>query len=354
MSKVINKTYVILKINGTAKANIFKMVERYRKPDTIIGTTTSSLPLDAIAEGRSDSFKKNFLSTHFYNPPGKMLACEIAGTEWTCPEVYDFMAQFLKKRLQRKIIHVNNCPAFAGNRIAFVLFNRITSFAQEYGVEMIDYLIGSYTGRLMPPLATIDLVGLDIHKAIIRSLQEYTNDYFHDTLTLPDYIDKMIEAGLIGNKAGGGFYKKEESGKRLFYDPESGEYIPAIDPHVVFVEKAKRLIHLGMYEEAFDVIKTAKGAEAQIVREVLCTYAAYSYALIGTVTDPSQGIEGIDKVMCYGFNWAPPSTIVNMLGGKEEMVRLLQESGIAVPEALSEQTVLSNNISNSGKYFIAR
>lgn len=337
-----------------AKADIFKMVERYRRDKTIIGSTTSSLPLDAIVEGRSESFKKNFLSTHFYNPPGKMLACEIAGTEWTSPEVYDFMAQFLEKRLQRKIIHVNNCPAFAGNRIAFVLFNRITSFAQEYGTEMIDYLIGSYTGRLMPPLATIDLVGLDIHKAIIKSLQKYTNDYFHDTLILPDYIDKMIEAGFIGNKAGGGFYKKEESGKCLYYDPETDEYIPAIDPHVVFVEKAKRLIHLGMYEEAFDVIKTAKGTEAEIVREVLCTYVAYSYALVGEVTDESQGIKGIDKVMCYGFNWAPPSTIVKMMGGKEETIRLLQESGIAVPKALSEQTESPNNISNSGKYFIAR
>jgi len=336
------------------KRNIFRMVERYRRPDTIIGSTTSSLPLNAIAEGRSDSFKKNFLSTHFYNPPGKMLACEIAGTEWTSPEIYNFMARFLEKRLQRKIVHVNNSPAFAGNRIAFLLFNRITSFVEEYGTEMIDYLIGSYTGRLMPPLATIDLVGLDIHKAIVRSLQEYTNDHFHDTLILPDYIDKMIEAGFIGNKAGGGFYKKEESGKRLYYDPETDEYIPAIEPHVVFVEKAKRLIHLGMYEEAFGVIKTAKGTEAEIVREILCTYVAYSYALVGEVTDPSQGIEGIDKVMCYGFNWAPPSTIVKMIGGNEEMIRLLQESGIAVPESLSEQTALSGNISNAGKYFIAR
>jgi 3-hydroxyacyl-CoA dehydrogenase len=171
------------------KRKIYKMVERYRDTDTIVSSTTSSLPLDALVEGRSDSFKKNFMSTHFYNPPGKMLACEITKTEWTDPQVYDLVQQFLEERLRRKVIHVNNIAAFAGNRIAFVLFNEITALAHEYGVEIMDYLLGPYTGRLMPPLATIDLVGLDIHRAIIHSLKLHTNDYLHDTLVMPDYIN---------------------------------------------------------------------------------------------------------------------------------------------------------------------
>ena len=336
------------------KQKIFRMVERYRKPDTIIGSTTSSLPLTALAEGRSESFRKNFLSIHFYNPPGKMLACEIAGTDDTDAEVYDFVKVFLEKELRRVIIPVKNIPGFAGNRIAFLLFNRITSLAGEHGVERMDYLIGPYTGRLMPPLATIDLVGLDIHRAIIHSLRQHTHDYLHDNLVLPDYINKMIDSGLLGNKTKGGFYKKLESGRRVFFDPETGEYIPAIEPHVAFVEKAKSFIHLGMYKEAFDVFKKAKGTEAEIVREILCTYVAYAYSLIGHVTESDYGIDGIDKVMCYGFNWAPPGTILNMLGGSKEVIRLLEESNGIVPEALKAQGISSNKISNSGKYFIAR
>lgn len=340
--------------NLEVKRKIYQMVERYRRPNTIIGSTTSSLPLNVLAEDRPDSFKKNFLSTHFYNPPGKMLACEIAGTEWTDPQVYDIVQQFLEKQLRRKIIHVNNIPAFAGNRIAFVLFNRITALAEEHGVEIMDYLLGPYTGRLMPPLATIDLVGLDIHRAIIHSLQQHTHDYLHDTLVLPDYINKMIDGGLLGNKTKSGFYKKQESGKLTFFDSETCEYIPAIEPHVAFVEQAKRFIHLGMYSEAFDTIKKAKSHEAEIVKEILCTYVAYAYSLIGQVTDSSYGIEGIDRVMCYGFNWAPPSTIANMLGGSDEVIKLLEESNYTVPEILKEQSTLQNKISNSGKYFIAR
>ena len=340
--------------NLEVKKKMYEMVERYRKPDAIIGSTTSSLPLNALVEDRSDSFKENFLSTHFYNPPGKMLACEVAGTEWTNPQVYNFIQQFLEKQLRRKIIHVNNIPAFAGNRIAFTLFNRITVLVEEYGVEIMDYLLGPYTGRLMPPLATIDLVGLDIHRAIIHSLQQHTHDYLHDTLAIPEYINKMIGAGLLGNKAKGGFYKKQESGKLTFFDPDTSEYIPAIEPHIAFVEKAKRFIRIGMYKEAFDIIKRTRGSEAEIVKEILCTYVAYAYSLIGQVTESGYGIEGIDKVMCYGFNWAPPSTIVDMLGSNKEVIILLEENNCAIPQALKENVRSLNKIPNSGKYFIAR
>ena len=137
------------------KRQMYELVERYRKPDTIVGTTTSSLLLSDLSHGRSESFRKNFLSTHFYNPPGKMLACEIASQSETAPEVYNLVKDFLEHKLQRIVIPVNETAGFAGNRIAFLLFNRITKLAEEHGAEMMDYLIGPYTGRLMPPLATV-------------------------------------------------------------------------------------------------------------------------------------------------------------------------------------------------------
>jgi len=340
--------------NLEIKRKIYQKVERHRKPETIIGTTTSSLPLNTLAEERSESFKRNFLSTHFYNPPGKMLACEIAGTDDTDPNVYSFMKDFLKNELRRVIIPVNNVPGFAGNRIAFVLFNRITSLAEKYGIEMLDYLIGPYTGRLMPPLATIDVVGLDIHKAIIQSLRENTHDEIHESLVLPSYINKMIDEGLLGNKTRAGFYKKLESGKRLFIDPTTCDYVPAIEPHVAFVEKAKNLIHLGRYREAFDAIRIARGKEAEIVLEILCMYVSYSYSRIGEVTSQEYGIDGIDTVMSSGFNWAGPSVIVEMLGGKETVIGLLEQRGFEVPQAFANARESEQKILSSWKYFIAR
>jgi 3-hydroxyacyl-CoA dehydrogenase len=336
------------------KKLIYKKITPYLRPDTIISSTTSSLPLDKIAEALPKEMQCNFLSTHFYNPPGKMLACEIACLDRTNPEVYNFMKDFLEKKLRRSVIPVKNIAGFAGNRIAFLLFGRITQMVSDYGTEMMDYLIGPYTGRLMAPLATLDLVGLDIHKAIIESLRNNTNDQMHDLFALPDYIDTMIEKGLLGNKTKAGFYKRLEGGRKLFFDPATGDYIPAVQPHIGFVEQAKHLIHLGMYREAFETIKNARGKEADIVTDILCMYISYAYNRIGGVTDAKYGINGIDKVMSAGFHWAPPSLILNLLGGKKEVSKMLNQKGQAAPAQLQDTDNMELQIIESGKYLVAR
>jgi 3-hydroxyacyl-CoA dehydrogenase len=338
------------------KQRMYEMIDGHKRPDAIVSSTTSSLPLENLPQGRSEDFKRNFLSTHFYNPPGKMLACEITGQSDTDPEVVDFMKDFLEHWLRRVVIPVKNVAGFAGNRIAFLLFNRITTLAAVYGVEVMDYLIGPYTGRQMPPLATIDLVGLDIHKAIVENLYNNTNDEMRHSLVLPDYVNKMIENGSLGNKtpAKGGFYKKLESGKSVFLDPVTCEYVPAIEPHIAFVEKAKHLIHMGMYREAFETIKVASGREAEIVKDILCVYIVYSYSRIGEVTGRKFGIDGIDRVMSFGFHWAPPSLIVNMLGGKEYVIELLEKKDFNVPDSLKNSSDKTSQIPGAGKYFSAR
>ena len=335
------------------KRQMYEKIEPYLHPNIIISTTTSSLPLDGLIKDRSEIFRKNFLSTHFYNPPGKMLASEIAGTDSTDKGIYSFMKDFLRQRLGRIVIPTKNLAGFAGNRIAFLLFSKITQLAEEYGTEMMDYLIGPYTGRLMPPLATIDLVGLDIHRAIVNNLHENTNDELHDSFVLPAFIETMIKNGLLGNKTGAGFYKKLDGGKILYYDPASNDYIPAVMPHLVFVEQAKRLIHLGMYREAFEIIKNAHEKEADIVRDILYTYITYSYSRIGEVTDEQFGIDGIDSVMSSGFHWASPSLILNLLGGPEEVAKTMLKLSLKVPNRLYNKTDTMLQILDSGKYFVS-
>jgi len=338
------------------KQRMYEWVDEYRKPESVVSTVTSSLVLEELPQGRSESFRNHFLSTHFYNPPGKMPACEISGQSHTDPAVVQNMTDFLEKRLRRAVIPVKPTAAFAGNRIAFLLFARIVELAGEVGVEMMDYLIGPYTGRIMAPLATIDLVGLDIHRAIIQSLRENTHDAMHETLTIPEYLDTMIQMGCLGRKAGnrGGFYKRRESGQYEFFDPDTCNFIPTFKPHIRFVEKAKNFIHLGRYRPAFDTIAKAKGTEANIVQEILATYISYAYMLVGKVTEERYGISGIDRVMTTGFNWAGPSMIVNMLGGEETAIELLEANGLTIPDALREDTLSEQYHFNAGKYFPAR
>jgi len=282
-----------------------------------------------------------------------MLACEVARTEATDSSVYDFILSFLEQRLRRVVVPVHNTPAFAGNRIAFVLFDRIVHLVELYGVEMMDYLVGPYTGRLMPPLATLDLVGIDVYIAIINSLKENAGE---DGKSLSDqkYIKEMISNGLLGKKSGRGFYRLLENGSHAFYDPNSHEYVPGIKPHVRFVEKAKQYIHYGRYKEAFDAIRSAKGTEADVVKDILARYLHLAFSLVGVVTEEKYGISCIDRVMAFGFNWAPPGVLVGLVGGKKAAAEFLSEMGLCVPTGLEdEDSAVDQALLSHGRYFVA-
>ena len=109
-----------------------------------------------------------------------------------------------------------------------------------------------------------------------------------------------------------------------------------------------------MYQQAFDVIKNSHGKEADIVMDILCTYISYAYSRIGEVTDEEYGINGIDKVMSTGFHWASPSLILNLLGGKKEVSKMLIQKGLIVPSSLEDTDNEELQILQSGKFFIAR
>jgi 3-hydroxyacyl-CoA dehydrogenase len=174
-----------------------------------------------------------------------------------------------------------------------------------------------------------------------------------DSLILPDYITKMIEEGLLGNKTRSGFYKKGEDGRMMFFDPSSFQYIYSREPNIDFVEKAKHLIHMGMYKEAFDGIKSAECKEAQIVMNILCTYISYSYSRIGEVTRSEYGTDGIDRVMSGGYHWASPSLILTMLGGGQTVRELLKQHSLVVPDRLEDVPDAAGAILKSGKFFVA-
>ena len=88
----------------------------------------------------------------------------------------------LTKRLGRKVIVTKDMPAFVGNRVGFKVLNETAQLAAEHGVAYIDYLIGPHTGRAMAPLATVDLVGWDVHKAIVDNVHANCKDEAHESL----------------------------------------------------------------------------------------------------------------------------------------------------------------------------
>ena len=340
------------------KREIFERVDRVRREDSVIATVTSGLSINQLAEGRSESFRANFLGWHFFNPPNVIVGTELIAGKATDPKLVDFIELFSEKRLGRVMIRTADTAGFAGNRIGFKVLNEVCQLAEEHGPLLVDRIIGPHTGRALPPLATVDLVGWDIHRAIVDNIYENAADEAHDTLALPGFMAHLMERGTLGRKTGRGFTMRD-GGRTLALDPKTGDYTPVAEitlPDLSYIDEVTRLHRLGDYRAGMQRLLEAPGPYAALARKVVAGYVSYAFHRVGEVTDT---ILGIDLIMGLGFNWAPPSVLVDTLG-PEATVRMMEESAVAVPECLREavrtggpERFFTDRRVNVGKFFVA-
>ncbi|MCP4039215.1 MAG: 3-hydroxyacyl-CoA dehydrogenase family protein, partial [bacterium] len=340
------------------KKAIFDRVEAVRREDSIVATVTSGLSINALCEGRNESFRRNFLGLHFFNPPNVIVGTELISGDDTDPELVDFIEAYSRARLGREIVRTADTPAFAGNRVGFKVLNEAAQLAEEHGPVLIDRLVGPYTGRAMTPLATIDLVGWDIHRAIVDNVYEKTQDEAHETNKLPAYMDKLMERGVLGNKTGRGFFWKEDKVRHVL-DPVSGDYKPEAEislPDLSYIDDVSALYSQGRYAEGIQIFLTADGDHAALARKVIAGYISYAFHRVGEVTET---IDGIDRIMGMGFNWAPPSVLVDAMGA-QSAVEMIDKAGLPVPAILEEaarsgssERFFQHPHINPGRFFVA-
>src|SRR5579872_895755 len=167
LAKVADCDWIIEAVteNLEIKRSLWGKVEKLRKPHSIVSTNTSGIPLHQIVEGFSESFRKHFLGTHFFNPPRYLHLLEVIPGPDTDPAILEFVSRFGEKRLGKGIVPCKDTPNFIGNRVGFFLLGTIAKIAleDEYSVEEVDALTGSLIG--LPNSATfrlLDIVGLDV------------------------------------------------------------------------------------------------------------------------------------------------------------------------------------------------
>jgi len=338
------------------KQAMFDRVEKARRDDAIVATVTSGLSINALCEGRGDSFRRHFLGLHFFNPPNVIVGTELIAGRDTDPDVVDFVEAFSRMRLGREMVRTHDTPGFAGNRVGFKVLNEAAQLAETLGPALVDKVIGPYTGRAMTPLATIDLVGWDIHRAIVDNVYEQCDDEARETNKLPDYMARLMDKGVLGDKSGGGFFKRD--GKtRLALDISSGDYHPideASFPELGYIDEVGTLYAQGRYAEGMQLFLTSDNEYAKIARKVIGGYISYAYHRVGEAAD---GINEIDRIVGTGFNWGPPSVLVDTMT-PAGATRMIEEAGLPVPQALAAigadagQTFQHPHI-NIGKFFVA-
>lgn len=329
------------------KREFFAKVDRYRNPASLVATNSSGLSIAGMSRGFSDSFRRNFLGIHTYNPPHILVGTEVIPNPDTDPEVLDRTVRMLTKRLGRKVVVVRDRPAFIGNRVGVKVMNEAAHLAVEHGVAFIDYLLGPHTGRAMAPLHTLDLIGWDVYKAIADNVYLNCEEDGPRFFKLPDYVEKGIAEGRLGDKTPelGGFYRSR-NGTAEVLDPKTGGYQPLNPPERIdFVEQMKELHRVGKYPEALAVLAEARGPEADLARRVVLGYVSYALNRVGEV---AYCAADVDTIMTFGFNWAPPTVLVDLFGARA-VVDMLRRYELTVPPVVEEAAARGGRLFAGGR-----
>ena len=178
-----------------AKQELFERMRARLDDGAVLGTTTSSLPVAALAE--ASGRPERFVGFHVFNPVARMELIELAFPDRAAPDTRD-RARALAAALHKRAVEVPDCAGFVVNRLLFPFLFDAVRFADEHGMAAadVDACMTLGAGHPMGPLALLDYVGLDVSLAIGESLG----------VEVPDRVRELVAEGAVGKKAGRGFY----------------------------------------------------------------------------------------------------------------------------------------------------
>src|SRR3989441_1335628 len=324
--------------NLDIKRRLYESVEQHRRSGSVIASNTSGIPLRQLAEGRSEDFRAHFLGMHFFNPPRYMHLVELIRTEWTKPEVSCSMFGFLDERLGKGVVVAKDRPNFIANRIGTfgALVTMRTMLEDGYSIEEVDKMPGPAVGR--PKTATFrtfDLVGLDVFAHVVKNLHEnLPDDPEREMFVMPDFVAKMIERGLLGNKTTAGFYRKEkaEGDKReiLTLDTATLEYRASQKVKLPSLEMAKNV------EDTRERLKTLAWSKDRVGAFLWKTLSRTLCYAADRIPEIADSIVEIDRAMRWGFNWElGPFEVWDAIGVEKSVARLKEEGSTVPPNVRS-------------------
>jgi 3-hydroxyacyl-CoA dehydrogenase/enoyl-CoA hydratase/3-hydroxybutyryl-CoA epimerase len=242
--------------NLDAKQTLFKRIEREARPDALIATNTSSIPIEEIAAALNAP--ERLLGIHFFNPVDKMQLVEVVMGAQTHLSLVPKALSFVRQ-LERLPMPVKSTPGFLVNRIILpYLLESLTLVREGVSIESIDKAALDF-GFMMGPIELTDTIGFDVCLSVLKFLQPSLG------LKIPPELIAKVEAGDLGKKSGRGFYTYS-NGKPQKNPVAPGDLTPI----------ANRLV------------------QATIRASQECLAA-------GVVTHP----DWIDAALIFGMGWAP-------------------------------------------------
>ena len=183
--------------NVKAKSALFTDIESSLRPDALLATNTSSIPLETLAQSLRDPSR--LVGLHFFNPVTKMQLVEVVRGAETSEKALA-RARAFTVMLQRLPLNVKSSPGFLVNRVLMpYLIEAIMMAEEEVPFELIDRAATDF-GMPVGPILLADTIGLDICLSVADIMAAAL------ALQVPDKLRAMVARGELGKKTGKGFY----------------------------------------------------------------------------------------------------------------------------------------------------
>lgn len=317
--------------NLAIKREFFARVETARKDGSLVTTNTSGIPLRDILDGMPGRLQADTAVTHFFNPPHIMRLLEFVPSEQAGPELTARVVDFCGGRLGKGIVYAKDTVNFIGNRIGCYWMLAGLHIGREMrarGIdqETVDALMSKPMG--LPPTGLyglVDLIGLDVMALVGQNLQANLpdGDPGHQYAAFPAEEQAMYEAGQLGRKTGGGFYRMQS-------DADGNRSMETFDLGMQ-VWRAKRDTALASELQDIRSAMFDDSAAGEFVWRQMGGTLAYAADLVPEIADD---IVNVDRALRWGFAWAHgPFEMLDRIGPTRFAERLEAE-GKPVPAML--------------------
>jgi len=300
------------------KHRVFAEIEPIVRPDAVLGSNTSTLPITGLAQGVRR--QEDFIGIHFFSPVDKMPLVEIIRaektSEATLAKVFDFTLQIGKTP-----IVVNDSRGFFTSRVIGTFLNEAMAALGE-GVEPATIeQAGAQAGYPAPPLQLMDELTLTLPRKIrqeTRAAVEATGGEWHEHPS-EVVIDRMIdEFDRKGRSTGGGFYAYDESGKRVGLWPGLRDAFKSGSAQVPLRDLEERMLFAEAIEtiRCFDEGVIGSVPDANIGSIFGIGFPAWTGGVMQYITQYEGGVAGFvaraqELAARYGDRFTPPQSIVD-------------------------------------------
>ncbi len=282
------------------KQDLYAKVGPYLSDHAVIASNTSGLSINALVTALPEHLRARFCGIHFFNPPRYMYLVEVIPAATTDRDMLKGLEAFLTRCVGKGVVYARDTPNFIGNRIGVFSILSTLHHTAQYGLgfDVVDALTGPAIGRAKSATyRTADVVGLDTLAHVVETMHDtLPDDPWNPYFTIPVWLGQLIRQGALGQKTGGGVYRKSRDGITVL-DPAQDTYRPAVQKAS---DAVAGILALDDPRARFKALHESGNTQARFLWAIFRDLFHYSAFHLAAIADTARDV---DLAMRWGYGW---------------------------------------------------